>query len=78
MTKNLPDYPDFGKFCHIKTNDVVSTLRRQHRPGRPQQVYKLTDAADEFFPEDYHGLTNYLLEHAQHHPNQYRLLDYRR
>ncbi len=57
---------------------VVSTLRRQHGPGRPQQVYKLTDAANEFFPEDYHGLTNYLLEHAQYHPNPYRLPDYRR
>lgn len=41
---------------------AVSTIRRQRGPGRPQQVYQLTDAADEFFPEDYHGLTNYLLD----------------
>lgn len=41
---------------------LASSMRRQAGPGRPQQVYKLTDAADEFFPEDYHGLTNYLLD----------------
>jgi predicted ArsR family transcriptional regulator len=40
----------------------ASTIRHQDGPGRPQQVYKLTDAADEFFPEDYHGLTTYLLD----------------
>ncbi len=41
---------------------ITSTIRRQDGPGRPQQIYKLTAAADEFFPEDYHGLTNYLLD----------------
>jgi predicted ArsR family transcriptional regulator len=41
---------------------VASAIRRQDGPGRPQQVYKLTDAADEFFPEDYHGLTTCLLD----------------
>lgn len=30
--------------------------------GRPQQVYQLTDAADELFPVDYFGLTGYLLD----------------
>ncbi len=37
-------------------------VRRQSGPGRPQQVYKLTEAADDFFPEDYRGLTDYLLD----------------
>lgn len=41
---------------------ATSAMRRQGGPGRPQQIYELTDAADEFFPEDYHGLTNYLLD----------------
>lgn len=41
---------------------AASAMRHQVGPGRPQQVYKLTEAADEFFPEDYHGLTNYLLD----------------
>ncbi len=41
---------------------LTSAIRRQAGPGRPQQVYKLTEAADDFFPEDYHGLTNYLLD----------------
>lgn len=40
----------------------VVAVRRQSGPGRPQQIYKLTDAADDFFPEDYRSLTDYLLE----------------
>jgi predicted ArsR family transcriptional regulator len=38
-----------------------SAIRRQSGPGRPSQVYQLTKAADELFPEDYFGLTDYLL-----------------
>jgi predicted ArsR family transcriptional regulator len=38
-----------------------SAIRRQTGPGRPSQVYQLTKAADELFPEDYYGLTDYLL-----------------
>lgn len=37
-------------------------VRRQSGPGRPQQVYQLTEAADELFPEDYRSLTDYLLD----------------
>jgi len=37
-------------------------VRRQSGPGRPQQIYKLTDAADDLFPEDYRTLTDYLLD----------------
>jgi predicted ArsR family transcriptional regulator len=38
-----------------------SAIRRQTGPGRPSQVYQLTEAADELFPVDYYGLTDYLL-----------------
>lgn len=38
------------------------SVHRRSGPGRPQQVYKLTEAADELFPEDYRGLTDYLLD----------------
>ena len=37
-------------------------VRRQSGPGRPQQIYRLTEAADELFPEDYRSLTDYLLD----------------
>jgi predicted ArsR family transcriptional regulator len=37
-------------------------VRRQSGPGRPQQVYRLTEAADDLFPEDYRSLTDYLLD----------------
>ncbi len=37
-------------------------VRRVTGRGRPQQVYTLTEAADELFPVDYYGLTDYLLE----------------
>jgi predicted ArsR family transcriptional regulator len=40
---------------------TTSTIRRQSGPGRPSQVYQLTQAADELFPVDYYGLTGYLL-----------------
>lgn len=40
----------------------TSTVRRQSGPGRPQQIYRLTEAANELFPEDYQGLTNYILD----------------
>ena len=38
-----------------------SAIRRQTGPGRPSQVYQLTKAAAELFPEDYYGLTDSLL-----------------
>jgi len=41
---------------------TAPTVRHQTGPGRPQQVYHLTEAADELFPEDYYSLTNYLLD----------------
>ena len=41
---------------------IAFAVRRQNGPGRPQQVYKLTEAADELFPEDYRSLTDYLLD----------------
>lgn len=41
----------------------ASDLRRPMAGrGRPQQVYQLTEAADELFPVDYYGLTGYLLD----------------
>jgi predicted ArsR family transcriptional regulator len=41
---------------------TAPAVRHQTGPGRPQQVYRLTAAADELFPEDYYSLTNYLLD----------------
>jgi predicted ArsR family transcriptional regulator len=47
-------------------NLVVATrVRRQQSPGRPQQLYSLTEAADNLFPEDYYSLSRYLLEELQ-------------
>jgi predicted ArsR family transcriptional regulator len=40
---------------------TASSIRRQTGPGRPSQVYQLTEVADELFPQDYYGLTDYLL-----------------
>lgn len=41
---------------------TAPAVRRPKGRGRPQQVYTLTDAADELFPVDYFGLTDYLLD----------------
>ena len=48
----------------LQADNLVTAfaVRRQRGPGRPQQVYKLTEAADELFPEDYRSLTDYLLD----------------
>ena len=40
---------------------TASVIRKHNGPGRPSQVYQLTEAADPLFPTDYHGLTDYLL-----------------
>lgn len=49
---------------------LSSTIRRQTGPGRPSQVYQLTQAADELFPVDYYGLTDYLLAELTHQLGQ--------
>ncbi len=48
----------------LQASNLISApaVRYQSGPGRPQQVYRLTAAADELFPEDYYSLTNYLLD----------------
>jgi predicted ArsR family transcriptional regulator len=47
-----------------------STIRRHSGPGRPSQVYQLTQAADDLFPEDYFGLADYLLVELSHQLGQ--------
>jgi len=39
----------------------TSTTRQNKGPGRPSQIYSLTEAAYALFPSDYYGLTDYLL-----------------
>jgi predicted ArsR family transcriptional regulator len=41
---------------------VTSSVRRKNQPGRPQQLYTLTEAANQLFPEDYYYLTNCLVD----------------
>ena len=41
--------------------DAPRAIRRPG-PGRPQYVYGLTEAADEHFPKNYHGLANLLFD----------------
>jgi predicted ArsR family transcriptional regulator len=45
---------------------TASAVRRQIGPGRPSQAYQLTKAADDLFPVDYYGLTDYLLAELDH------------
>ena len=44
---------------------VISSVRRKRQPGRPQQLYSLTESANELFPEDYYHLAGYLLDEAR-------------
>lgn len=41
---------------------VATKVRRQQVPGRPQQLYSLTEAADRLFPEDYYSLSRHMLD----------------
>jgi predicted ArsR family transcriptional regulator len=41
---------------------VTSSVRRKNQPGRPQQLYTLTEAANQLFPEDYYHLASYLVD----------------
>lgn len=36
-------------------------VKRRDAPGRPQHVYALTDAADEYFPKNYSGFADLIL-----------------
>ncbi|MCA0453017.1 MAG: hypothetical protein LCI00_03465 [Chloroflexi bacterium] len=39
----------------------LSNLRHRNSPGRPQQVYVLTEAAKDYFPNNYQPLVNHIL-----------------
>jgi predicted ArsR family transcriptional regulator len=41
---------------------ATSSVRHKRQPGRPQQLYGLTESADELFPEGYYHLAGYLLD----------------
>ena len=53
----------------LQRDNLIScpTVRRATGRGRPQQIYTLTEAADELFPVDYFGLTDYLLDELNAH-----------
>jgi predicted ArsR family transcriptional regulator len=40
----------------------TTSVRRKIQPGRPQQIYTLTEAANKCFPEDYYHLAGYLVD----------------
>ncbi len=40
---------------------------RRPGPGRPQHIYELTSAASDYFPKNYHALTNHLIAELQTH-----------
>ncbi len=44
---------------------VTSSVRRKKQPGRPQQLYSLTETASKLFPEDYYHLAGYLLDEVE-------------
>ncbi len=43
----------------------ISSVRRKGQPGRPQQLYTLTESANALFPEDYYHLADYLLDEVK-------------
>lgn len=56
----------------LRENNLIETtaIRRRETPGRPQYIYRLTDKAHGFFPSNYAGLAQVLLDQIKHHlPN---------
>jgi predicted ArsR family transcriptional regulator len=45
----------------------VPEVRRRTTPGRPQYVYTLTEAADDFFPKNYGAFTNLMISEIRDH-----------
>ena len=50
--------------ARLQEDDLITTPQLRHRnaPGRPQHVYTLTDAAKEYFPNNYKPLAAHLVE----------------
>ena len=44
---------------------VASSVLRKNQRGRPQQLFTLTEAANDLFPEDYYQLADYLLQEVR-------------
>jgi predicted ArsR family transcriptional regulator len=51
----------------LRSEDLVQApkVRRRDTPGRPQHVYSLTDAADNYFPKNYAGLADVVLQEVR-------------
>ena len=50
----------------------VPEVKRRTTPGRPQYVYTLTEAADDFFPKNYGAFTNLMISeiHDRYEPSE--------
>lgn len=50
--------------ARLQEDELITTPQLRHRnaPGRPQHVYTLTDAAKEYFPNNYKLLATHLVE----------------
>lgn len=55
--------------ARLQEEDLITTPQLRHRnaPGRPQHVYTLTDAAKEYFPNNYRPLAAHLVEQLVTH-----------
>ncbi len=51
-------------------------VRRRDTPGRPQHVYSLTDAADNYFPKNYVGLADVVLQEVHDRSKPGELSDF--
>lgn len=64
--------------ARLQEDDLITTPQLRHRnaPGRPQHVYTLTDAAKEYFPNNYKPLAAHLVEQlvAQLPPRQINVI----
>jgi predicted ArsR family transcriptional regulator len=55
--------------ARLQEESLITTPQIKHRnaPGRPQHIYTLTDAAQEYFPNNYQPLSIHLLEQLSSH-----------
>ena len=81
---------DLGKELHLtpvtirhhldilRSENLVQApkVRRRDTPGRPQHVYALTDEADNYFPKNYAGLADAVLQEVHDRSNPGEMNDF--
>jgi predicted ArsR family transcriptional regulator len=57
----------------LTARELVRAATERRPVGRPCRVYSLTEAANDLFPQNYHGLALMILEHLREHDGEVKV-----